>query len=190
LPDKDFSCRVGLEIHVYVCSGNGEGATVFGWALLWRCNTQTERENELDNNSADTPTPYLNLASFYAIVILLVLSLGFLLGFFPGFLGEGGTFAAGIERGWKFALIFSLAITAGSLVHVLLKNTRLPEILKTMAMFMTVLAIMYASGNWNNESNSGPWYWNVLRGMGNGAIVGGVVHGMTKRKTKNRQPTQ
>jgi len=139
----------------------------------------------LENKSTDTPALNRNWAITYALVILLILALGFLLGFFPGFLGEGGTFAAGIDQGWKFAFIFLLAITAGSLMHVLLKNTRLPEILKTMALFMIVMGIMYASGNWSNDDSSSLWYWNFLRGMGSGAIVGAVVHGMTKRKAKN-----
>lgn len=145
----------------------------------------------MNNESPSSPKSIVHGVLGSTLGVLILLAVGFLLGFFPAFLGEGGTFAAGVDSGWKFALLFLLALAVGGVVYVLLKPTALPEILKSMAMFMVVWGIMYASGTWldNGNGNGNSWQWNLLRGMGNGAIIGAAVHGVTVWQAKRRRPT-
>lgn len=117
------------------------------------------------------------------VTLLLIFMLGFVLGFFPAILGDGGTLSKGVDHGWKFGLVFVGTMLSIGLVYLVLKRTPLPELAIYIAMGMVGMAIMNTIGGLATGDYR-TWQQNLVRGLGSGAIFGGVIYWVQRRSKR------
>ncbi len=115
------------------------------------------------------------------VTLPVVLALGFALGFFPAYLGEGGSAAKGIDHGWKFALLLLALPAVMFLLQQIVKRFPLPPLVQHLTLWVVGMSFFYAGGGMITEDENAVW-WNLLRGAGNGSIIGGSVYWVQKRK--------
>ena len=109
-----------------------------------------------------------------------LLASGFALGFFPAYLGEGGSAAKGIDHGWKFALLLLALPAVMALLQQIVKRFPLPALAQHLTLFVVCMSFFYAGSGIITEDENAVW-WNLLRGMYQGLFIGGVFYWLQKR---------
>lgn len=115
------------------------------------------------------------------VSVPLVLALGFAMGFFPAYLGGSGSAAKGIDHGWKFALLLLALPVVLVLLQQIVKRVPLPALIQHLTLWVVGMSLFYAASGIITEDENTLW-WNLLRGAGNGSIIGGSVYWVKKRQ--------
>ncbi|MEM6980477.1 MAG: hypothetical protein AAF539_12510 [Planctomycetota bacterium] len=140
---------------------------------------------------ASTPTHPLQVTFQGSPAVLLtfllaILISGFLLGFVRALLDRDVAVADALVRGIWIAPIFLLAIVAGGTIHTMGTKFGLNPWVIGCLWGMTTFGMLYAFGGWvKGEERS--VLENMLRGMGNGFIIGPAIHAATLWQQKRRQ---
>ena len=127
----------------------------------------------------DQPAITWNTRTIFANV-LLVLAVGFALGFFPAYLVDGGSAAKGIDHGWKFALLLLAVLAVMGLLYQIVKRFSLPALAQHLTLCVVCMSFFYAGSGIITEDENAVW-WNLLRGMGQGLPIGVAIYWLQKR---------